>query len=119
MALLKKDKKIETPKASDTNDVVDISAVQNPVIVNPMLSEKSLKAEGAGTYTFVVKPNATKIDVKREVEARYGVKPTDVRMVNVEGKRTRFGVRRGKRSDWKKAMVTLPKGKTISIHEGV
>lgn len=119
MALLKKDKKTETPKVTETDTEADVTGVANPVILNPMLSEKSLKAEGNGVYTFVVKPSATKVDVKREVTARYGVTPKTVRMINMEGKRTRFGIRFGKRNDWKKAIVTLPKGKTISIHEGV
>jgi large subunit ribosomal protein L23 len=45
--------------------------------------------------------------------------PSDVRIMNVEGKRVRTGRNLGKRRDWKKAIVTLPKGKTIHIHEGV
>ena len=40
-------------------------------------------------------------------------------MINVEGKKVRHGRNKGKRKEWKKAIVTLPAGQSISIHEGV
>ena len=49
----------------------------------------------------------------------YGITPVSVNIQNVRGKRVRFGRVRGKRKDWKKAIVTLPEGKTINVYDGV
>lgn len=89
------------------------------VLLRPVVSEKAVFLETGGTYTFAVKPGANKTLVKQAVKEAYGVMPVSVRVINVEGKDVRFGRSSGKRSDWKKAIVTLPKGKMISIHEGV
>jgi large subunit ribosomal protein L23 len=89
------------------------------VLLQPLVTEKSVIRESAGVYTFMVALGATKLTVKQAVKDIYGVLPSTVRMINVEGKRVRFGRTIGKRRDWKKAIVTLPKGKTIHIHEGV
>ena len=89
------------------------------VLVRPMLSEKTTMQEAAGQYTFVVTPDATKPAIKRAIKEVYGVAPRRVNIINVEGKKKRFGRFIGRRSDWKKAIVSLPKGKTIQIHEGV
>jgi large subunit ribosomal protein L23 len=70
-------------------------------------------------YTFIIAQNATKIDVKNAVRMLYGVSVKSVRVLHVEGKDVRFGARAGRRNAWKKAMVTLPAGSTIDVHEGV
>ena len=89
------------------------------MLAQPVVSEKASGLEKRGTYTFVVKSSANKISIKQAVKEVYGVRPRAVRIVSIEGKRLSWGRRPGKRSDWKKAVVTLPKGNTISIHEGV
>ncbi len=89
------------------------------VLVKAHMSEKAAIGEVAGRYTFLVTHDATKLSIKTAVQQMYGVRPIAVRIVNTEGKRLRFGRSFGKRSDMKKAIVTLPKGKSISIHEGV
>lgn len=119
MAILKKSKKTETtteaPKASPSSQVLNAPAV----LLRAIVSEKSTMNEGRSVYTFQVIRTATKIDVKNAVRMTYGVSPTMVRMINMEGKQVRFGQTMGRRSDWKKAMVTLPKGTTLDVHEGV
>lgn len=95
------------------------TAPQKRVLLGAHVSEKSASVESKGRYTFKVALDATKLDIKQEVKAHYGVLPTDVRVMNYEGKRKRFGRSQGKRSDWKKAIVTLPEGKTIDIHSGI
>lgn len=92
---------------------------QTDILVRPYVSEKAAHGEARGMYTFVVSGFATKISVKQVVLHRYGVLPKDVRMINTEGKRKQKGQSGGKRSDWKKAVVVLPQGTTINIHEGV
>ncbi len=93
--------------------------VSHAILVCPLVSEKAAIAESRGTYTFIVDANTNKIEVKKAIETIYGVKPTNVRMINVEGKEVRHGRNVGKRKDWKKAIITLPAGQSISIHEGV
>lgn len=89
------------------------------VLVRPLVTEKAAHESVGGKYTFVVASDANKIMVARSVEAVYGVKPTAVRIVRLPGKRVRRGRLVGKRSGIKKAIVTLPKGETIQIYEGV
>jgi len=89
------------------------------VLIAPRVSEKATRIESTGVYTFMVNPKATKVEIKQAVLQQYGVLPTHVRVQHVEGKIASFGRTRGRRSDWKKAVVTLPKGKTITVHEHV
>lgn len=99
--------------------VVRVGNMAHAVLLRPHVSEKSAVQEAFGSYTFVVRMDATKPAVKQAVKDIYGVLPTVVRMVNTQGKWTRMGRGFGRRSDWKKAIVTLPKGQSIRIHEGV
>lgn len=89
------------------------------ILVRPVVSEKAATAETQGKYTFIVGMHASKEQIKEAVAEVYGVRPTQVRTQMYEGKRVRFGYTKGKRKDWKKVLVQLPKGHTISIHEGV
>lgn len=89
------------------------------VLVKPLVTEKSAVAESQNKYSFLVAKSANKNQVKIAIEETYGVKPAQVNIANIEGRRVRFGRTMGKRSDYKKAIVTLPSGKTIDIHSGV
>lgn len=119
----KKDEKAVAPKTEQKKTTEKKAQAPKKAfaeaLIRPVVSEKAAQNEGRGVYTFLIKPEATKVEVKQAVKQTYGVVPTKVRVMNMEGKRVRFGRRRGRRSDWKKAIVTLPKGRTISIHEGV
>ena len=89
----------------------------------PILTEKMLKLqEHKRQYAFKVNKEANKIDVKKAVQSRFDVTVEKVRMVNVKGKskqmNTRRGITRGKRADWKKAIVTLREGDSINFFEG-
>jgi large subunit ribosomal protein L23 len=89
------------------------------ILIRPVMTEKSLTGEAQGQYTFFVSPTANKVEIKEAIRELYGVMPARVRVLHVEGKRVRFGRSMGRRNDTKKAIVVLPKGTTISIHEGV
>jgi large subunit ribosomal protein L23 len=89
------------------------------VLLSPYVSEKAAVAEALGAYTFIVASSATKYAVAEAVKDVYGIRPASVRMIHVEGKQVRSGRTFAKRNDWKKAVVTLPKGQSIRIHEGV
>lgn len=96
-----------------------VAKIKSNILVRPLVTEKSAVKQSENKYSFVVVNAANKAAVKQAVFEVYGVKPTDVNILNVQGKFVRFGNHYGKRSDYKKAVVTLPKGKTIVVHEGV
>ncbi len=89
------------------------------VLLFPLVTEKGTRLESRGAYQFAVATNTNKPTIARAITARYGVRPARVRIMARRGKWVRFGRMYGKRSDWKRALVTLPKGKTINVHEGV
>jgi large subunit ribosomal protein L23 len=66
---------------------------------------------------LVVDRDANKIEIKQAVETLFKVKVSDVRTVNVAGKMKRFGKTSAKRSNWKKAYVTLQEGQSIDFFE--
>ena len=73
-----------------------------------------------GKYTFKVAKNANKIEIKKAVEALFGVEVAKVNTLNVNGKAKRVGRFEGRTSDWKKAVVTLTEdSKTIEFFEGM
>ena len=89
------------------------------VIEAPLISEKSTAlAESANQFLFKVRPQANKIEVKRAVETLFKVKVVDVRMARYLGKVRRIGRSMGRRSDWKKAYVTLKEGDKINFFGG-
>ena len=88
------------------------------VIKKPHVTEKtSLGSDVNNTVVIVVDKDANKIEIKQAVEAIFKVKVADVRTVNVSGKVKRFGRNFGKRSNWKKAYVSLQEGQSIDFFE--
>ena len=78
------------------------------ILVSPHVSEKgSVLADEQNQHVFRVLATATKLEVKQAVEGMFKVKVDKVRILNVKGKTKRFGGRLGKRSDMRKAYVTL------------
>ncbi len=93
--------------------------VHEKVLLAPLLSEKILALKAMNKYAFEVAVDAKKKTVALAVEERYGVKPTAVHFITNEGKKVRSGRAFGRRSDCKKAIVTLPSGSALTLHEGV
>jgi large subunit ribosomal protein L23 len=86
------------------------------VILAPHISEKAtLSAEVRNTVVFKVVTDAKKAEIKQAVEKLFEVEVDSVRTVNVKGKTKRHGLRTGKRSDWKKAYVSLKDGHDIDF----
>jgi large subunit ribosomal protein L23 len=89
------------------------------VIIKPVVSEKSYALLDDGVYTFLVHPEANKIEVRQAVEAIFNVRVTKVNTLNRHGKRKRN--RRswtfGRKSDTKRAFVTLHAGDRIDLFE--
>lgn len=89
------------------------------LIIRPIVTEKSAMLRNFNQYVFAVKPEATKGAITMAVAAAYGVKPIAVRLMPVKGRTRRRGNQLGRTGSWKKAFVTLPEGKSITIQEGV
>ena len=89
------------------------------VIKAPIMSEKTLsKKEEINQFAFEVDPRVNKIQIKESVEKSFNVSVLQVRTMNVRGKKKRLGRHQGRKSNWKKALVTLKKGETIEFFEG-
>jgi large subunit ribosomal protein L23 len=88
------------------------------VLVGPHTTEKSVTAaEKFRQISFKVAVDATKTEVKQAVEKLFNVVVEAVRITNVKGKHKRFKQMSGKRSDWKKASISLKKGQDINLAE--
>jgi large subunit ribosomal protein L23 len=86
------------------------------ILLAPHLSEKANRlTERYNQVVFKVLSDATKPEVKAAVELLFNVKVKGVTVLNVKGKRKRFGGRFGQRSDWKKAYVSLETGHEIDF----
>lgn len=84
------------------------------VLLAPHVTEKSSRAmQNNNQYTFRVRRNATKLDIKKAVELMFDVKVSGVQVVNQPGKQRRFGKTLGRTQDWKKAYVSLAEGQAI------
>lgn len=85
----------------------------------PHISEKATNnAEKGNTIVFKVALDANKVEIANAVEELFEVKVDSVRTVVVKGKTKRRGAKVGRRSDWKKAYVTLQEGQSLDFVEG-
>ncbi len=86
------------------------------IIIAPVISEKSYGLLEQGQYTFLVRPDANKTQVKIAIEKIFGVQVVNVNTINRQGKRKRTRTGYGKRKDTKRAIVTLSEeSKAIEI----
>ena len=116
--------KAAKPATTKGKKVVDIKDAPNKsgksqekliaVLIAPHITEKtSLAMQNANTYSFRVRRDSTKPDIKAAVELMFGVKVDKVAVVNETGKSRRFGKLQGRTQDIKKAYVRLAPGQTI------
>ncbi len=88
------------------------------VIKKPLVTEKTATEKDAhNVVAFVVNRDANKIEIKQSVEKLFKVDVAAVKTINVAGKTKRVGKNLGKRSNWKKAYVTLKEGSNIDFFE--
>ena len=85
------------------------------LLKEPHISEKATNLSETGKYVFKVFPQANKSEIKRAVENIYGVAVKKVNIINIKTKKRILKGREGKKSGYKKAMVTLEKGHKIEI----
>jgi large subunit ribosomal protein L23 len=89
------------------------------VVKRPLITEKAERNREANhQYAFEVHREATKVQVKQAIEKLFAVHVTAVRTAVARGKTKRVGRNVGRRPNWKKALVTLKQGETISLFEG-
>lgn len=89
------------------------------VIVKPIITEKATMASENGAVVFQVAKSASKPVIKAAVEALFGVKVKAVNTLITKGKTKRFRGTPGRRSDVKKAYVTLEEGNSIDVSTGL
>lgn len=93
-------------------------------IVKPLITEKmNTITEKANRFGFVVRPEANKLQIKKEVEALYNVTVVDVNTMNYLGKNksryTKSGLIKGRTNAFKKAIVTVKEGDTIDFYSNI
>ena len=93
-------------------------------IIKPLVTEKMTAiTEKQNKFGFIVRPDATKLELKREIEARYGVHVTAVNTCIYAGKNksryTKAGLIKGSTNRFKKAIVTVKDGETIDFYSNI
>lgn len=92
---------------------------QFQILKRPVVTEKSTLLNEEGKFTFEVDSRATKHQIKGAVETAFSVRVAKINTMIVRGKRKRYGPREAVKPSWKKAVVTLVPGDSITIFEGV
>ena len=85
------------------------------IIKAPVITEKSAALAQEGKYAFKVDPRANKTEIKQAIENNFKVKVVSVNIINSHPKKKRVGRYTGMTNKYKKAIVTLAKGSTISF----
>lgn len=85
------------------------------IIIAPVITEKSAYATENNVYTFKVAKSANKIQIKKAIEAAFGVTVTKVNTLNTKAKAKRVGRYAGKTKTYKKAIVTVKDGDKIEL----
>ena len=95
------------------------------IIIKPLVTEKmtNITEKQNNKFGFVVRPDANKIEIKKEVEGRYNVTVKSVSTMRYAGKTksryTRTGLVKGRTNAFKKSIVTLADGETIDFYSNI
>ncbi len=100
---------------------LDLPMTDRPyrILLRPVISEKATIANSLQQYVFEVDVHANKVEIKKAVQELYKVSPISINIINQAGKKVRTGRSFGTRKRVKKAIVTLKKGETIKLYEGI
>ena len=92
---------------------------QYNLITKPHITEKVLLLKEEGNkVVFKIRKDTNKIELKTAIESMFNVTVEAINTLTVRGKKKRLGRHEGRKSDWKKAVVTLKEGDTIEYFEG-
>jgi len=89
------------------------------VLVKPLVTEKGTYLASENKYLFEVARSANKVEIKKAIQALYGVSAIKVNVILKDGKKIRYGQARGTTKKTKKAIVTLKPDQSIQVYEGV
>ncbi len=95
------------------------------IIIKPLVTEKmtAVTEKANNRFGFVVRPEANKLEIKKEVEALYNVSVVSVNTIRYAGKSknryTRTGIIKGRTNAYKKAIVTLKEGEVIDFYSNI
>lgn len=93
------------------------------IVLRPVITEKSMSQTSTGKYTFAVRDDANKLQIKGAVEELFKVTVLEVNVINTKPKEKSRNRQRGRQigftSPWKKAIVTVQPGDSIEFFEGV
>ena len=93
---------------------------QYNLINRPHITEKVLLLKEEGNkVVFRIRKDTNKIELKNAIESMFNVTVEAINTLNVKGKKKRLGRHEGRKSDWKKAIVTVAEGQSIEFFEGV
>ncbi len=112
-----KAKKAEEKPAEVAKTVTakSFSALTNRTTLVPLVTEKNAHHSDEGVYVFEVPVQANRLEVREAFRELYKVTPLKVNIARVHGKEKRFGGNAARLSDWKKALITVPKGTRIDV----
>lgn len=115
---IKKETAVEKNEESHTGMNKKMNENAYKILLRPVITEKTAVLNKENKYIFEVDPNVNKVEIKKAIQEVYGIMPLDVNIMPVKGKKVgTMRKNRGKRKDWKKAIVTLKKGESIQIYE--
>ncbi|MEM9939056.1 MAG: 50S ribosomal protein L23 [Pseudomonadota bacterium] len=99
--------------------MADVKPHNYDTLLSPIITEKSTLVAEENKVIFKVRNDATKPEIKEAVETLFKVDVTKVNTIMVKGKTKRFRGMLGRRSDYKKAIVTLKDGQSVDITTGL
>ncbi len=88
------------------------------IVIRPIITERGNDSMSIGRYIFEVSIDSNKLQIKKAVEDLFKVNVEDVNTMIVKGKLRGIGRSKGKRKNWKKAVVSLREGDSIPLFEG-
>jgi len=106
-------------KLSPANKDRKLKSMAYRFLIKPHITEKSSILASHSKYIFETAKQANKYSISQAIYDIYNIKPIKVNIINQVGKIVTKGKTSGKRKDWKKAVITLPKGSKIEVYEGV
>jgi large subunit ribosomal protein L23 len=106
-------------KATPTKAAKGQAGESYRLLLSPKVSEKAATLASKNVFVFNVPVTAEKIAIANAVEKLYGVTVVDIRTARGIGKPVYRGSKKGRRNQWKKAFVSVKKGQTIDLYEGV
>ena len=115
----KKEKIIPSPILESQSKKFEVTPknikIAYKILIKPLITEKATNMQASGCYEFEVFPKANKISVNRAIQELYGVKPKKVHIINVKGKKVKYGKSSGRIKNKKKAIIFLKEGQKIEF----